>query len=132
MSSELQVLFFPLELLNLYLELINGLCKASHLVLEPSLFVPGLVLASCYHIVELLVHLLPLSRESIDHVELELQLCLYLAKLHLPYVFVLGFALESADIRGRTAHVVSLIIQGRVGHGASSAQYVAYAVRVVV
>ena len=101
-------------------------------MLEPSLFVPGRVLASGYHIVELLVHLLPLSRESIDHVELELQLCLYLAQLHLPYVFVLGFALESADIRGLSAHVESLVMQGRVGHGASSAQYVAHAVRVVV
>ena len=53
-------------------------------------------LLSAEKIIQLLVDLLTLSLQSIDHVELGLELDSYLGKLGLPHVFVLVLGLESA------------------------------------
>ena len=54
-------------------------------------------LFSAEEIIQFLVDLLTLSLQSIDHVELRLQLDSYLGKLGLPHVFVLVLSLESAS-----------------------------------
>ena len=78
-------------------------------MLKPCLLVARSVLAPRYHVVELLINLLPLRGESVHHVELHFQLRLDLPELDLPYTFVVCLALESG-VLDLVRHTVSLVV----------------------
>ena len=87
-------------------------------MLKPCLLVARCVLAPGYHVVELLVDLLPLRGESVHHVKLHFQLRLDLPELDLPYTLVVCLALESG-VLDLVRHTVSLVVKHWVGIGST-------------
>ena len=65
---------------------------------------------STQHIVKLLVDLLTLSLQSIDHIELLLKLDFNLAKLGLPDTFELILTLEATGIHWCLTHAMLFIL----------------------